>query len=156
MMKNKKFRVWDNDNEVMEYFNFSNLSDVVETLDSYRSYFSDSYFDVEDEDTEHKYNPLMMALDKLDLNGKEIYAGDIVAVFVLSTKESDVISHNDEEIFLSEPKDDYVFGVVTYRDCAFYVVISGEGEDDDVEAGFIVDSTVAVMGNVFENADLLD
>jgi len=75
-MRQIKYRIWDNDNEVMEYINFTNLDKLIETLDSYRDYFSTSYFNKIDDSTG---NPLIMQFTGLtDRNNIDVYEGDII------------------------------------------------------------------------------
>lgn len=99
-MRQIKYRIWDNDNKVMEFIDFTNLDKLIGTLDTYRDYFSSDYFNRVDEDTG---NPLIMQfIGLLDVNGKEVYEGDIVKFEVNQ--------------FILE----IVEGVVTWKDGFYY------------------------------------
>ena len=68
-MREIKFRIWDNDNNLMDYLDFSDIEKSVQTLNSINDYFSTSYF---------KDVPPMQYTGLKDKNGKEIYEWDIV------------------------------------------------------------------------------
>ncbi len=70
-----KFRIWDCDNENLQYsgISFNNLEELRQNLDSFEDYFGSGYI---------KDNPeyLMQFSGILDINGKEIYTGDIIKI----------------------------------------------------------------------------
>lgn len=77
-----------------------------------------------------------------DKNGIDVYEGDIVVYFF----EESVIDHRLIE------KRGYEIGVVTYRDCGFFI-----GKEDDVTIGCFSDkeSEFEVIGNIHENPELV-
>ncbi|MER2456382.1 YopX family protein [Bacillus subtilis] len=74
-----------------------------------------------------------------DKNGREIYEGDIVRI----TSEDD-----EEEFNICEVK---------FSDGAFQVDVSGLSSDYDVTAvGWVEYATIEVIGDVYQNPELLD
>lgn len=70
-MEENQFRIWDEENQVFDYFDFNDLEKVKDILDTYLEYFSVNYL---------KNNPeyLMQYVGFKDKNNVKIYKGDIV------------------------------------------------------------------------------
>ena len=67
-MAGLNFRLWDCDNQVMEYLNLIELEKAMEMLDSYASYFYYNYFE--------QYPP-MISLEIVDKDGVNLWEGDL-------------------------------------------------------------------------------
>ena len=63
-----KFRIWDNDNDVMEFISMNSLEKTIFTLDSYLDYFGSDYL---------KEVPPMLSLNIKDKDGVEVYESDL-------------------------------------------------------------------------------
>ncbi len=87
-----------------------------------------------------------------DINKKEIYEGDFLSMDMLSAKPGTVIDNNiDEPVFLVPPQKDYMIGTVKFINCGFYLCLKTDEEEMYTE----IDSTMEVIGNIFENKELL-
>jgi len=69
-MTELKFRIWDSDNRVFTYLDFSNLERTISILNSYSNYFSSHYL----EDNQY----IQFSVGLKDKKDKEIYVGDII------------------------------------------------------------------------------
>jgi uncharacterized phage protein (TIGR01671 family) len=100
IMKRLKFRVYDNDNKMFEYIDFNSLEDVEEVIDNYHNYFWSDYF--KDHPECFQYPTCHQ-----DINGKDIYEGDVVRV----TADHNLVKK--DEIYIIEYSEDYCQIVAT-------------------------------------------
>ena len=121
-----KFRVWDETEKNMVYFDgiFYNKKPYTEGS-SFPQYDSSPHY--------HKLSDLMQSTGFKDENGKLIYEGDIVQVFHVS----------------GTMQGRYFFGVVKWNNLksGFYIEKYGTIDDDDV---------YKVIGNIYKNPELLE
>ncbi len=90
-----------------------------------------------------------------DCKGKEIYEGDLLSMDVLTAKEGTVIDNNDNEnepTFLVPPSNDYMIGEVKFRDGMFGLFFHS---DEEGEFSAELDSDMEIIGNKFENPELI-
>jgi len=83
---------------------------------------------------------LMQFTGLLDKNGKEIYEGDIVKY----------------QINFNPKKKIFITGKIEFKDCSWIIVsrIKGVGENDEF-LNLVLDDELEVIGNIYENPELL-
>ena len=116
-MKEIKFRVWDNDLEIMSYSD----TDIFITFSDDGIYVG---YEIDDEIDDYE---LMQYVGCKDRNNKEIYEGDIV-----KTKEH--------------------IGQIIFSKGMFFIDVKG----DFYLPIYNVSEFMEVIGNIYENPDLLD
>lgn len=139
-MKRKiKFRVWNNIKDSQTF----GMSPSAENHENWGDYL---FYD--------KYYTLMQYTGLLDENGKEIFEGDIVVQGLNNRKfivkfgnvKRNVVSHFDESIPGVEIPCFY-FECVESK-LPFFAIVENSYNQHDLE-------TIKVIGNIFENPDLL-
>lgn len=91
--------------------------------------------------TDKLWSDVMQFTGLKDKNGTEIYEGDIL-YFVMHEKIIDGIIKKDTH---------YITAPVIYHSGGFFT-----HKDDDVCIGLWIDDTVEVVGNIYENPELLE
>ena len=129
-----KFRVWDETEKNMVYFDgvFYNKKPYTEGS-SFPQYDSTPHY--------HKLSDLMQSTGLKDKNGKLIYEGDIA-------KFKDNITTNGSKTHIAVIEHNETFNVFMYRvECmGLFTVNKVQNENFDVE----------VIGNIYENPELLE
>lgn len=140
-MKNFKFRSWDKDHKYMEYtdknlivsfgdngnVDATDLSNIYSTCNGMQNF------------------ELMQSTGLKDINGTEIYEGDILKVFLLNVVGDRVI-------------DEYVYGEMAqeYGVIGLKNVLGGWGYEQDLTPLIEVGHVYEVIGNIYENPELLE
>ena len=118
-MREIKFRAWDKENKRMLY-----VSDINFCGEEISAYDREEYIGF-------NYIELMQFTGRQDINGKEVYEGDIVKCFDNYYKM-------------------YYIGVVDFADCSFVI------KNDACTYYRWQDYRVEIVGNIYENPELLE
>lgn len=134
-MRKIKFRAWDKKEKKMYY----DVQDTYDFMINNGGCFEESFKDV----LEYDNYVVMQYTNCYDINGKEIYEGDIIRLEGVDDRE---IGSTWEHI-----------GKIVYKRGAFFVCYFDYYADGDEE--LICDAQVefgTVIGNVYENKELLE
>jgi uncharacterized phage protein (TIGR01671 family) len=134
-MREIKFRAWDKKEKKMYY----DVQDTYDFMINNGGCFEESFKDV----LEYDNYVVMQYTNCYDINGKEIYEGDIIRLEGVDDRE---IGSTWEHI-----------GKIVYKRGAFFVCYFDYYADGDEE--LICDAQVefgTVIGNVYENKELLE
>ena len=121
-MREITFRAYDTEDNRMHYSNDKEVIFTIENL-GVSLYLDDG--------TEIVYFKLMQYTGIKDMNGKEIYEGDIVKC----------INNYNNIVFT---------GVVDFNDCSFRI------KEDGITHYCWMDYSIEVLGNIYENPELLE
>ena len=145
MSREIKFRAYDKEDEEMRYFDDENylyhypfilrLEQVFKKDSNYDDYEDFEYKDVTDKIELMQYTGLH------DKNGKEIYEEDVVKI---TNKNSKVI-----------PIKPLIAQIVWSEEYLAYILITTSVKDAFENLGDYIDYDIEVIGNVFENPELL-
>ena len=145
MNREIKFRAYDKEDEEMRYFDDENylyhypfilrLEQVFKKDSNYDDYEDFEYKDVTDKIELMQYTGLH------DKNGKEIYEEDVVKI---TNKNSKVI-----------PIKPLIAQIVWSEEYLAYILITTSVKDAFENLGDYIDYDIEVIGNVFENPELL-
>lgn len=145
MNREIKFRAYDKEDEEMRYFDDENylyhypfilrLEQVFKKDSNYDDYEDFEYKDVTDKIELMQYTGLH------DKNGKEIYEEDVVKI---TNKNSKVI-----------PIKPLISQIVWSEEYLAYILITTSVKDAFENLGDYIDYDIEVIGNVFENPELL-
>lgn len=145
MNREIKFRAYDKEDEEMRYFDDENylyhypfilrLEQVFKKDSNYDDYEDFEYKDVTDKIELMQYTGLH------DKNGKEIYEEDVVKI---TNKNSKVI-----------PIKPLIAQIVWSEEYLSYILITTSVKDAFENLGDYIDYDIEVIGNVFENPELL-
>ena len=128
MNREIKFRVWDTYNKEMLDVQELDYADSYNGQPMIRTTMYNDYFDTEE-------MILMQFTGLHDKNGKEIYEGDIV-----------------QGLFADQEEPEIKGQVIYSNGQASYIVIASN--NDEWELGYL--DNLEVIGNVFENGDILN
>ena len=120
-MRNYKFRAYDIVDNRMHYLDDKEVIFVINNV-GISLYLDDG--------TEIVYFELMQYTDNKDMNGKEIYEGDIVNCY-----------DKEEELHFN--------GIVAFNDCGFVI------KEGCVTHYRWIDYYITVIGNIYDNPELL-
>lgn len=130
MNRTIKFRIWDRDNLIFDYVDFSHLRHLIDVMDDINTYYKDYFADPE------QPNLLMQFTGLKDKNGKEIYEGDIVKYYQPYSKKWDIHIVKWDSLFAS-------FGLYE------------QNEKWCKESDWIKIEEIEEIGNIHQNSDLL-
>lgn len=146
MNREIKFRAYDKEDERMRYFDDEDylyhypfilrLEQVFKKDSNYDDYEDFEYKDVTDKIELMQYTGLH------DKNGKEIYEEDVVKI---TNKNSKVI-----------PIKPLIAQIVWSEEYLAYILITTSVKDAFENLGAYIDYDIEVIGNVFENPELLE
>lgn len=148
-MRNIKFRAWDKDYEKMTYFDDEDyeykppfvfrLDQVFKKDNNYDDYEDFEYNDITDKVEIMQYTGLH------DKNGKEIYEGDIIEF--------------SYDMFIGNFDTFVAKGKIVFEEGAFYVEVFENERTTEDEAYLLYSinlDTIEVIGNIYENEELLN
>lgn len=136
-MRELKFRAWDTERKIMAQVNYLGLSDYEVGMKAKCEHWNAPYPYV---------CKLMQYIGLKDINGKDIYEGDIIRI---------IIDGDSRKV-----------GKVVYRDCGFYIHIPDKYFEDyheitdtykveDMGGTINLKQSFEVIGNIYENPDLV-
>ena len=148
-MRNIKFRAWDKDYEKMTYFDDEDyeykppfvfrLDQVFKKDNNYDDYEDFEYNDITDKVEIMQYTGLH------DKNGKEIYERDIIEF--------------SYDMFIGNFDTFVAKGKIVFEEGAFYVEVFENERTTEDEAYLLYSinlDTIEVIGNIYENEELLN
>jgi uncharacterized phage protein (TIGR01671 family) len=138
-MREIKFRAWEGTGMI-------NVCDL--------AFYEDAYKINDDIRSHYEQWPLMQFTGLKDSKGKDIYEGDICSMDCLTAKEGTVIDNDvdEEPTFLVPPSNDYMLGEVKFKNGMFGLFFHSDEEGEYMAE---LDSDIEIIGNVYENPELI-